>query len=193
MSYGGTLQQPDTDQPARWNRDGEDFVLTFRAVRRKDALRPRIWLIALAAGTLAAVAGSAQGAQVALGVALFVFATAAFLQYYLGLHAAARAVTLRFGPRDLTVTDGAGPSEIRPLSALDRLEITHDGGLSKVHLDASGVRYRWNIGDLHRHNTVLPFVDAVPAELDDRLRRQELRGGTTIRRKVRVTRFRRHP
>lgn len=193
MSHGGTVQQPDTDQPAQWDRDGEDFVLTFRAVRRKDAFRPRIWLIALAAGALAAVAGSTQGAHVAFGVALFAFATAAFLQYYLGLHAAARAVTLRFGPRDLRITDGARPTEIRPLAALDRLEITHDGGLSKVHVDASGVRYRWNIGDLHRHNAVLPFVDAVPAELDDRLRGQGLRGGTAIRRNVRATRFRRRP
>ncbi|MDP5228434.1 MULTISPECIES: hypothetical protein [Arthrobacter] len=192
MSFGGTAQQLNTDEPAHWVQDGEDFVLTVRAAERRDALRPVVWLTAVAAGILAAglSASAGSGTQVALGLATLVFATVAFVQYYLRLLGAARLVTLRFGPQELTITDGDRPPVVRPLSAVTRVLIAHDGAPARIRTELAREQFSWTIGDLYRHNTIAPFVDAVPSALRGRLTGLGLVGGTVTQRRVRVSEYR---
>ena len=182
--------------PASWASVGGDFVLRIDAVDLGEQLAPRriagwggLLAVALLPALLVGISGGEW--QTALGIGLFLAASAGAVVYLATLHLRCRTLELRFGPSALRVVGGGSREVLVPYGELRRLLIAHDGAPTRIRIGTDRRTFRWTIGQLHRHNRVEPFIDALPHALEARLRAGGLSGGTRTARRVRISEWRR--
>lgn len=182
--------------PASWASIGDGLVLRIDAVDLGEQLSPRrllAWGGLLAIALLPALLIGISGGEwhAALGIGLFLAASAGAVVYLATLRARCRTLELRFEPGVLHVADGAQREVLVPYSELRRLLIAHDGAPTRIRITTDRGTRRWTIGQLYRHNRVEPFIDALPHALEARLRAEGLNGGTRTVRRVRISEWRR--
>ena len=159
----GRSAVPHASVYADWRAEAGAFVLRVHAANPKEAWSTGLIVLSVVVGLVSSGIAFLAGAEPA-GAVLTAVMIAALCITVIGLmrlSAQAREMTFIIGERLLSIDDGVKRDEVC-LSDVHRLLIVHDGSSAQIAVDSVRGRFRYSVGQMHRHNRLERFVAEVP-------------------------------